>query len=108
MDKCINHLKDIYSENDCGKVLVTSDSVSFLEEAKKLPFVYVIPGDPLHIDAAQNTDKDVNIKLFLDYFVLSRSKKVYLIIEDKMHNSGFSYSAAMLNHVPFIRRGKNV
>jgi hypothetical protein len=102
IDKCINHLKEIYTENDCGKALVTSDSISFLEEAMRLPFVYVIPGDVRHIDAAQDTEKNVNIKLFLDYFVLSRSKKIYLVIEDQMYNSGFSYRAALLNNVPFM------
>jgi hypothetical protein len=102
IDKCIDHLKDIYNENDCGKVLVTSDSVSFLEETKRLPFVYVIPGDVRHIDAVQNTSKDADLKVFLDYFVLSRSKKVYLVIEGKMYHSGFSYRAALMNNVPFI------
>jgi hypothetical protein len=35
---------------------------------------------------------------------MSYSKKVYLVIEDKMYNSGFSYRAALLNNVPFERR----
>lgn len=103
IDKCMNHLKDVYSENDCGKVLVTSDSVSFLKEAARLPFVYVIPGNVRHIDTVENADKDADIKLFLDYFVLSRSKKVYLVVEDRMYSSRFSYRAALLNNVPFIK-----
>jgi hypothetical protein len=102
IDKCINHLKEIYNENNCGKALVTSDSVSFLERAKRLPFVYVIPGDVCHIDAVQNTDRDLSLKVFLDYFVLSRSQKVYLVVEDQMYNSGFGYRAALMNNVPFI------
>jgi hypothetical protein len=102
INKCMNHLEEIYSENDCRKVLVTSDSVSFLEKAKRLPFVYVIPGDVRHIDAVQNTDRGADMKVFLDYFVLSRSKKVYLVMEGKMYRSGFSYRAALLNNVPFI------
>jgi hypothetical protein len=75
-----------------------------IEETKKLPFVYIIPGEIRHIDAHQNTDKDANLKLFLDYFVLSYSKKVYLVIEEQMYNSGFSYRAALLNNVPFIEK----
>jgi hypothetical protein len=102
INKCMKHLEEIYSENDCRKVLVTSDSVSFLEKAKRLPFVYVIPGDVRHIDAVKNASKDADMKVFLDYFVLSRSKKVYLVIEDQMYRSGFSYRAALLNNVPFI------
>jgi hypothetical protein len=104
IDKCINHLKEIYNENNCAKALVTSDSVSFLERAKRLPFVYVIPGDVCHIDVVQNTDRGLGLKVFLDYFVLSHSKKVYLVIEDQMYNSGFGYRAALMNNVPFIVR----
>jgi hypothetical protein len=106
INKCIEHLKKIHNENGGEKILVTSDSMSFLAEAKKLPFVYVIPGEVLHIDAHQNTGKEANLKLFLDYFVLSCSKKVYLVVEYQMYrHSGFSCSAALLNNVPFIIRG---
>jgi hypothetical protein len=101
--KCIYHLREIHNESGCKKILVTSDSMSFLEEAKKLPFVYIIPGEIRHIDAHQNTDKDANLKLFLDYFALSCSKKIYLVAEDQMYGgSWFSYRAALLNNVPFI------
>jgi hypothetical protein len=102
INKCIEHLKEIYYENECEKIFVTSDSMSFLEEAKRLPFVYVIPGKVLHIDAHRNTGKDVNLKMFLDYFVLSYSRKIYLVIDDQMYKSGFSYRAALLNNVPFM------
>jgi hypothetical protein len=102
VNKCIEHLKEIYNENDCKTILVTSDSISFLEEAKKLSFVYVIPGGIRHIDACRDTDRDANLKLFLDYFVISCSKKVYLVIDEQMFLSGFSYRAALLNNVPFI------
>jgi hypothetical protein len=102
MGRCIENLEEIYSENDCAKMLVTSDSMSFLEETKRLPYVYVIPGEVRHIDTCKYTGKDVNTKLFLDYFVLSQSKKVYLVVDGQMYNSGFSYRAALTNNVPFI------
>jgi hypothetical protein len=104
INSCIEHLREIYNENDYEKILVTSDSMSFLEEAKKLPFVYVIPGEARHIDAHQNTSQDVNLKMFLDYFVLSYSKKIYLVVEDQMYESWFSHMAALLNNVPFIEK----
>jgi hypothetical protein len=102
INNCIEHLKEIRNENDCGKILVTSDSMSFLERIKNLPFVYVIPGEAQHIDAHQNTSQDVNQKMFLDYFVLSYSKIIYLVVEDQMYESWFSHMAALLNNVPFI------
>jgi hypothetical protein len=102
INKCIEHLKKIHSDSDCEKILVTSDSMSFLAETKNLPFVYIIPGEVLHIDVHRNTGKDVNMKMFLDYFILSCSKKIYLVVEDQMYESWFSHMAAFLNNVPFI------
>jgi hypothetical protein len=99
--KCLVLLEKIYKENDYGKVLVTSDSASFLEEAKRLDFVYVIPGKISHIDS-RHTDYKTHLKLFLDYFMLSFSKKIYLVVEDGMYMSGFSYRVALHNNIPFI------
>jgi hypothetical protein len=104
INNCISHLKEIYSENDCDKVFVTSDSASFLEEAARLPFVYVIPGGIGHVDVCLTPGEDINLKLFLDHFVLSHSKKVYLVIEGKMFNSSFSHTPTLLNNIPFIVR----
>jgi hypothetical protein len=89
-------LEEIYSENNCGKVFVTSDSVSFLEEAKRLPFVYVIPGGISHLDIHRSPGKDANLKLFLDHFILSHSEKVYLVVEGKMYNN------SSFSHTPYI------
>jgi hypothetical protein len=100
--KCIGHLKEIYRENDYAKVLVTSDSITFLEEARKLPFVYVIPGEISHVDHRQSVNKDAILKVFLDYFMLTYSKKIYLVIEEQMYQSGFSYRAALHGNIPFI------
>jgi hypothetical protein len=103
INKCMDHLQEIYNENNCGKVFVTSDSISFLDEAKKLPFVYVIPGGLGHMDVCRTPGKDVNLKLFLDYFVLSQSNKVYLVVEGQMYGkSTFSYTPTLLNNIPFI------
>jgi hypothetical protein len=100
--KCIGHLKEIYRENDYAKVLVTSDSITFLEEARKLPFVYVIPGEISHTGYRQNINKNAVLKVFLDYFMLSYSQKIYLVVEEQMYQSGFSRRAALHGNIPFI------
>jgi hypothetical protein len=83
-------------------VLVTSDSAIFLEEAKRLPFVYVIPGEISHTGHKQSINKDAVLKVFLDYFMLSCSQKIYLVVENQMYQSGFSYRAALHGNIPFI------
>jgi hypothetical protein len=102
IQKCVDHLREIYRENDCACVLVTSDSITFLEEAKRLSFVYVIPGEICHAGQHQNADNDAVMKVFLDYFLLSCSRKIYLVVEDQMYQSGFSYRAALHSNIPFI------
>jgi hypothetical protein len=108
LTRCIEHLKEIHSENHGKKVLVTADSITFVEEAKKLDFVYVIPGEIKHIDCKNDeiTEEEI-LKVFLDYFVLAYSRKVYLVIDGQMYNSGFSCRAALHNKTPFIIRRYN-
>jgi hypothetical protein len=105
--RCIEHLKEIYKENNYKKVLVASDSITFLDAAKELDFVYIIPGDLAHIDFPHDLGKQVNLKLFVDYFVLSFSKKIYLVVDGAMYESGFAYHASLHHKVPFITKRFN-
>jgi hypothetical protein len=41
------------------------------------------------------------MKTFLDFFVLSHSQKIYLLLTGKMYRSGFAKRAAKLHDVPF-------
>jgi hypothetical protein len=82
-------------------MLITSDSITFLNNVKALPFVYVIPGELAHIAFSLNKSNEVYMKSFVDYFLLSNAKKVYLIVDDRMYNSGFPYRAALYNNVPY-------
>lgn len=81
------------------RVLVTSDSPTFIEKVKQLPDVYVIPGKIGHIDY-QHSD-DVNMKTFLDFFLISKAEKVYLARSGQMYRSAFAKTAAMANGRPF-------
>jgi hypothetical protein len=99
--RCLEHVKEIQASNPYKKMLITSDSTTFLNEVKELPFVYVIPGKVGHTDYAENNAKEVYTTTFLQYFLLSNAKKVHLIIDDAMYNSGFCYRAALHNNVPY-------
>jgi hypothetical protein len=102
IERCVMHLKEIYEENNYKKVLVTSDSITFLSDAKKLNFVYTVPGAIAHIDFSHDLNKQINLKLFIDYFLLSLSKKIYLVIDGNMYESNFPYRASLHNKIPFI------
>ncbi|MDR0546556.1 MAG: hypothetical protein LBG77_03085, partial [Dysgonamonadaceae bacterium] len=86
------------------KILVTSESITFLNEAKKFDYVYVIPGKIAHIDFSFGLDKDVYMKTFVDYFLLTHASKIYLVIDGKMYKSGFAYRASLHNSHFIIKR----
>ena len=101
ISRCIEHLIEINNINTIKKIVVLSDSITFINSVKHLDFVFIIPGEIAHLDHQLNLDKNVYMKIFLDYFILTHSKKIYLIIDGNMLQSGFPHRAA-LHNLPFI------
>lgn len=100
INKCLNIVAEIRKQAPVHKrVLVTADSPTFIERVKQLPDVYVIPGKIGHIDYQH--DDDVNMKTFLDFFLISKAEKVYLAKSGQMYRSTFAKTAAMVNDKPF-------
>jgi hypothetical protein len=97
INRCIDHLIEIYKENNYKKILVTSDSTTFLNKANELDFVYIVPGEIAHIDYNTTAEKEVYMKSFLDYFLLTHSKLGHLVIDGQMYRSTFPYRAALHN-----------
>jgi hypothetical protein len=99
INSCIAHLHEIYSENTCKKVLVVSDTPTFLIEAGKLDFVYTPPGEVSQMHFTDN--KEVFMKMFLDYYLLTYSKKIFTVVDGDMYISGFHRYAALHNNIPY-------
>lgn len=95
---CISKIEDLYNNGyfSTNRVLVTSDSPTFIEEIKNLSFVYTIPGKMEHMDFTKNLDLDMNAKSFIDLFLLMKAKKITLLRTGKMYKSGFPAFAAEL------------
>ena len=102
LDKCIAKIQSLHEAHpEANKVLITADSECFLKQISKLDFVYVLPGKVGHMDHRSEQDINVHMKTFLDFFVLSHSRKIYLLVTGKMYKSGFAKRAAKLQGVPF-------
>ena len=97
---CIDSIETINENNSFGKTIVTSDSKLFLEEVAKLPYVYLLPGEPDHIN---NSDISNNVvrKTFWDAMMISRARKAYMVRTPIMYTSGFAKRSAMIGNVPF-------
>jgi hypothetical protein len=104
INRCVNHLADIRLENTGENILVTSDSITFLNKVKDMDFVYIVPGKIAHIDYSLGLEKKIYIKSFLDYFLLTHSKKIYLVIDGQMYNSGFAYQASFHKSRYIVKR----
>lgn len=105
INRALQELEKVHEQNPDMRVLVTSDSLTFLEKAIGLPYVFVIPGDMEHMDSTQvgEQNKYQYLKSFLDYFMIAGAEKTYSIVIGKMYRSEFPEYAAKINNHPFIR-----
>lgn len=93
--KCITTVKQIIKHHNC-RVLVTSDSISFLEQVRTLKNVFVIPGKVVHLDFNPTQEYKVHEKSFLDLFLISMADDIYLANFKPLYHSGFPMTAALI------------
>lgn len=93
---------DIFKSSSIRRILVTSDSATFLDATQKLPGVFSLRGKTAHIDT-KGTGNTNHLKAFVDFFMISKAKKVYSVKIDNMYRSDFPNYAAKIGHVPFER-----
>ncbi len=89
---------------DNRRILVTSDSVSFLKYVAPLsPRIYVVPGDVKNIDLlAGESHPDAWMKTFVDQQLLMGASRVTLMRTGRMFRSGFPRFAAEVGGAEFI------
>lgn len=84
------------------KVLVTTDSITFLNRAKVLDNVFVVEGDIKHVDFSDVGSEELpHLKTFLDLLLISRAKHVYLGVNDMVYRSTFAKTASQIGNCPF-------
>ena len=97
ISRCIAQIEIIHKKHPDKKILVTSDSMRFLDVAKHLPYAHVNPGNLIHMAFTTNTDYDVHMKPFVDLYTISYASKVYLLKTGLMYKSAFAKTAALIN-----------
>ncbi|MFI3330440.1 MAG: hypothetical protein R3Y38_01380 [Rikenellaceae bacterium] len=101
INKCLDRLKSHIKTLPKGyKLLVTSDSITFLEHAKTLENTYVIPGEIAHMNHTSE-QKNIFLKSFIDLYLLKDSKKIALFRTGEMYNSGFPRFASKIGYGKF-------
>lgn len=91
-------------DNIKPRVMIASDSMNFIAYMQEqMPDIYVVSGTVKHIDTAGETADAENIKMFLDYYLISGANKVYNLVGQGMWNSAFSEYAAKIGGKEFER-----
>ncbi|WP_044398992.1 hypothetical protein [Lacinutrix sp. Hel_I_90] len=84
------------------KCYAFSDSIRFLETIKQRESVYLVEGNPFHMDNfGGDTPIQGHLKTLLDFFMLSESESIYFLKCGKMYHSSFSKYAAIVGNIPF-------
>lgn len=83
-------------------ILCNSDSVTFLNEAAKMAYTYVVPGEITHLEGVvKRDDYQLYEKTFVDFFLIAKASHIYLLKTGLMYDSGFPYAASKLYGNPF-------
>lgn len=97
---CVEYIHSI----DCRKLLVTSDSRTFLDIVQnKYEYVYTIPGDLVHmdfVDKQEKIDLHTHLKSFVDLYVLANANVIYLANIKPLYKSSFPMIASWIYNKP--------
>ncbi|MDE5935044.1 MAG: hypothetical protein K2G95_04655, partial [Muribaculaceae bacterium] len=104
--KCLDAVSELKKRHGDKALLVTSDSAAFLQRVSQIEGVHIIPGKLIHIDQVSgevdgDTGREVYMKSFLDFYMLSEAQKIYRIGTSYMYPSEFPVYAAKVNGIPF-------
>ena len=104
MERIRDKIFELARQNDNMRVMLASDSMIFIDYMKReMKDVYVIPGTVKHVDTVGKTNDAENIKMFLDYYLISCANKVYNIVSGGMWPSAFPEYGAKISEKQFER-----
>lgn len=102
ISECLNQLQSfVFSIPEEYNVLVTSDSVTFLDEAKIINRVFIIPGKVNHTHFVAEGRLPF-LKSYVDFFLIKNAESVHLFKNKLMYESGFPKLAALCGNRPFV------
>lgn len=99
INSCLECIEKLYQKYQ-KRILVTSDSITFLKEAEShFPYVYIIHGSMVHIDyvlkeSPENTE--TYLKSFIDLFMLANAEIIFLANFLPLYASGFAKLASWI------------
>ena len=100
--KNIKQLQLLHNKYPEKRILVNSDSTTFIQTAAKLDYVYVIPGNITHIDGKNSSNEyETYEKTLLDFFMIANAERIYLLRTGQMYDSGYPFAASKIYNKSF-------
>lgn len=103
IQKCMNGLFELQKLYPEVPLLVTSDSSVFIKKVSKLPGVYIVGGERVHMGCIRGASYDTYMNSFLDFYMLVNSQRIFSLGTAEMYPTQFPMYAAKVNDVPFER-----
>lgn len=100
---CVDGLLALQERNKGIPILVTSDSSTFIQHISRIPGIYVVGGNRVHIGCDSTKDDDAYMNSFVDFFLLADSKAIFSLGTADMYSTQFPLYAAKINDIPFER-----
>jgi len=103
MNKSRNKIIQLYEAGYFSNqtILVTSDSLKFLNAIKSLSFVKIINGEMAHPGYSEGKSLEIYAKSFIDLYALRGASSITLLKSDKMYLSGIPEFASIIGHNRF-------
>lgn len=101
INSCIAGLEIIKKQNPNYKILVTSDSVNFMDRINNMKDITFIRKEILHPESGKKAVVgDPYIKSFVDLYMLSAALKVYSVFSGQMYReTQFAKTAAIIGNI---------
>ncbi|MBQ9639957.1 MAG: hypothetical protein IJV06_00255 [Bacteroidaceae bacterium] len=100
--QCMEQIELLHREHPEKRILINSDSVTFLSEAQRIEGTYVVPGHITHLDVAPaEANYQFFEKTFVDFFLIANASAIYRLETLWLRKSGFPYAASKIHRRPF-------
>lgn len=98
LDRCMTQLAQIAKQHPHKRLVICSDSTTFIQEAKKHFDIITTTGTISHIGNDDIHNYKYYEKTFLDFYIIAEANESYLLKGPHMMQSGFPYAASLIGH----------
>jgi len=101
LEKCMTELTKIAQKHPEKRLVICSDSTTFINKVRKHFDIITTPGTISHIGNDNVHNYEYYEKTFLDFYTIAGASEVFLLKGPHMMKSGFPYAAALVGQKPY-------